>query len=175
MNNLPKTDKFKPLKILMAPNPKLRRVCVPVSHQNSFIQIERLIELMKKTMKFYNALGLAAPQIGVNFRVIVVNHPDGPIGMINPEIIKTDGEIELEEGCLSFLRESAFIKRSKKIEVKYLDERGDEKVQTAEDLFAVCIQHEIDHLDGILFVDRMSNIKKDMVLKKFKKRGKFSS
>lgn len=164
--------KFKPLKILTYPNPKLRRKSVAVKERN-LPEIQKLIEHMFKTMRFYQGIGLAAPQVGVGFRVAVVDLQDGhtePLALINPEIVKREGEMELVEGCLSFPHSSGHVQRSSKIEVRFLDYEGQEKTITAEGLLAACIQHEIDHINGILFIDHLSNLKRDMIIKRIKKR-----
>lgn len=170
----PKT-KFKPLKILTYPNQKLRRKSLPIKVDRHLSDIQKLIDQMFKTMKFFNGVGLAAPQVGVGFRVIVVDIQDGkmePLALINPEIVKIDGEVETEEGCLSFPQMNGFIKRSQKIAVKYLDYNGEEKILEADGLLSICIQHEIDHLNGILFIDRVSRLKREMILKRVKKLGR---
>ena len=122
--------------------------------------IEKLLDNMKDTMYANRGVGLAAPQIGVSKRVIVVDVGDGPIELINPEIIDVDGTQTDSEGCLSFPGIMGDVTRAFKVEVKGLDRVGDEIGVRAEGFFARALQHEIDHLDGILFIDKAKNLKK---------------
>lgn len=167
--------KFKPFKILTFPNLKLRRKCIPVDPTKNLSEIQTLIDQMFKTMIFYKGIGLAAPQIGVGFRVFVVDLQNGktePMSFINPKIIEMDGKMESLEGCLSFPQAFGYVERNAKIVVNYLDYNGQEKTLQAEGLLAACIQHEIEHLDGVLFIDKLSRLKKEMILKRFKKIGR---
>lgn len=122
--------------------------------------IEKLLDNMKDTMYANKGVGLAAPQIGVSKRVIVVDVGDGPIELINPEIIFVDGAQTDSEGCLSFPGIMGDVTRAFKVEVKGLDRSGEEIGVRAEGFFARALQHEIDHLDGILFIDKAKNLKK---------------
>jgi len=120
-----------------------------------------LFKDMKKTMLKKDGVGLAAPQIGKNIRLIIVNTYDGPTAMINPIINKKSwAKVIGEEGCLSVPNTFGDVSRHKKIIYSYIDEKGRNKKLEAKDMEARIIQHEIDHLDGILFIDKAKNIKK---------------
>lgn len=120
-------------------------------------KIRDLIEDMVETMHKYNGVGLAAPQVGILKRIVVIDLYDdkGPIKLVNPIIVKQKGEQEVEEGCLSFPNQYAKIKRPMEVKVKALNENGDEIKISAKGLLAQALAHEIDHLDGILFVDKI--------------------
>jgi len=120
-----------------------------------------LIQSMIATMQQAKGVGLAAPQVGINQRLFVVDVGEGPMAIINPKIIKISGKDVLEEGCLSIPEVNIMIKRSQKIRVQYLNENGQKKVKTCEDLMARVIQHETDHLDGKLIIDYASSEEKD--------------
>jgi len=131
---------------------------------------------MAETMYDAPGVGLAAPQIGVLQRVIVIdvaakNEPPQLITAINPVVIHGEGETYEEEGCLSVPDFSANVKRHERVVVKGLSLEGQERIWHADGLLAVAFQHEIDHLDGILFVDRLSPLKRDLFVKKCKKRS----
>ncbi len=161
------------LPILVAPHPVLRKKCVPV---DSIGDTERkLLDDMLETMYDAPGIGLAAPQIGVAKRMLVMdiaraNDAPTPLKIINPEITAASEELySYEEGCLSYPEQYADVKRPAKVTVTYLDETGAEQVLEAEGLTAVCIQHEIDHLDGINFVDHISSLKRGMIMRRLKK------
>lgn len=120
-------------------------------------RIRELLEDMVETMHEYNGVGLAAPQVGILKRVIVIDLYDGnpPLKLVNPEIVKEKGIQEVEEGCLSFPNQYAKIIRPKEVVVTALNEDGKKIKIVAKDLLAQALSHEIDHLDGILFVDKM--------------------
>ena len=120
-------------------------------------KIKELLQDMVETMHKYNGVGLAAPQVGVLKRVIVIDLYDGnePLMLVNPRIIKTKGTQEVEEGCLSFPNEYAKVVRPKELTVEALDREGKKFKLKAKDLLAQAVAHEIDHLDGIVFIDRM--------------------
>jgi peptide deformylase len=131
---------------------------------------------MAETMYAAPGVGLAAPQVGVLQRVIVIdvagkNEPPHLITAINPGIIHAEGEAYEEEGCLSVPEFSANVKRHERVVVKGLTIEGQERVWHADGLLAVAFQHEIDHLDGLLFVDRLSPLKRELFIKKQKKKG----
>jgi len=160
------------LEILEYPNPGLKKVSEPVEEVD--LEIKTLISDMFETM--YNApgIGLAAPQVGVLKRVIVVDieYREGegnPVALINPEIIESSGETTFEEGCLSVPEFTAQVERFEKVTVTGLNERGEEIELQCDGLLAIAFQHEIDHLNGILFVDRIGNVKRDIFKRKFKK------
>ena len=160
-------------KILTEPDPFLRQKSNKVDKVDN--QIRTLMNDMLDTM--YNApgIGLAAIQVGVPKRVIVIdlskeNEKKQPLFFINPEIISNSNkEATYEEGCLSVPGQFAEIDRPDKCNVKFLDYNGKEKLLKAEGLLATCIQHEMDHLEGILFIDYLSKLKKSMIIKKLSK------
>ncbi len=126
---------------------------------------------MVETMYTASGVGLAASQVGVSKRIILVDgEEDGLIVLINPMIIKSEGEVVEEEGCLSVPDIYSQVKRSSKVTVKALNENGDPIKITKEGLTARALQHEIDHLDGILFIDRIGRIKRQILLNKLKKK-----
>lgn len=122
--------------------------------------IYKLLDNMRDTMYEYNGVGLAAPQIGVSKRVIVVDVGEGLIELINPEITRAEGSETEVEGCLSVPGVIGEVTRPAKIEVRGLNRKGEEVLYRAEGLLARALQHEIDHLEGILFIDKAVNLKK---------------
>ena len=163
-------------KILTEPDPFLRQKSSIVEDVND--EIRTLMNDMLETM--YNApgIGLAAIQIGVPKRVIVIdlsrdNEKKNPSYFVNPEIItNSNNDAVYEEGCLSVPGQFAEINRPDKCKIKYLDYNGSEKILEAEGLLATCIQHEMDHLEVILFIDYLSKLKKNMIVKKLSKQKK---
>ena len=163
-------------KILTEPDPFLRQQSLDVEVVSD--EIRSLMDDMLETM--YNApgIGLAAIQIGIPKRVIVIDlsrteEEKNPLYFVNPEIItNSKNDISYEEGCLSVPGQFAEINRPDKCRVKYLDYNGVEKITDADGLLATCIQHEIDHLEGILFIDYLSKLKKSMIVKKLSKQKK---
>jgi peptide deformylase len=126
---------------------------------------------MAETMYTASGVGLAASQVGVLKRIILVDgEEDGLIVLINPMIIKSEGEVVEEEGCLSVPDIYSQVKRSSKVTIKALNENGDPIEITKEDLTARALQHEIDHLDGILFIDRIGRMERQILLNKLKKK-----
>ena len=168
-------------RILTYPDPFLRKNCEDVDDVND--SIRQLMDDMLETMYDAPGIGLAAVQIGVPLRVIVIDiawrNEDGkkePMYFVNPEIISTVETLSTyEEGCLSVPDQYAEIDRPEKCKVKYLDYDGNEQIMSAEGMLATCIQHEMDHLEGILFIDHLSNLKKNMIVKKLIKSKKSSS
>ena len=163
-------------KILTEPDQFLRQKSKKVEQVND--EIRTLMDDMLETM--YNApgIGLAAIQVGEPKRVIVIDlsredEKKNPLYFINPEIIiNSDNNAAYEEGCLSVPGQFAEISRPDKCKVKYLDYNGNEQILDAEGLLATCIQHEMDHLEGILFIDYLSKLKKNMIVKKLSKQKK---
>ena len=163
-------------KILTEPNPFLRQKSKKVDLVDD--SIRSLMDDMLETMYAAPGIGLAAIQIGVPKRVIVIdlareNEKKNPLYFVNPEIItnsKTDASYE--EGCLSVPGQFAEISRPDKCKVKFLNYKGEEKIFEADGLLATCIQHEMDHLEGILFIDYLSKLKKSMIMKKLSKHKK---
>lgn len=162
--------------ILHIPNDVLRQVAKPVETVND--EIKTLIKDMFETMYDAPGVGLAAPQIGELHRVIVMDpskedDEPNPIAMVNPEITWSSEETWVyQEGCLSIPEYYEDVERPVKVRVKYLDEKGTEQELEAEELLATIVQHEIDHLDGKLFIDYLSRLKRDRVTKKFQKIAK---
>lgn len=160
--------------IIAAPDPRLKLKCSPVDTVDPGIR--RLMDDMLVTMYDAPGIGLAAPQVGVARRVIVV-HLTGddeaagkPLLMANPELIQVgDGLASYEEGCLSLPHQYGLVERPDRIRVRYLDENNESRELAAEGLLATCIQHEMDHLEGILFVDHMSGLKRGIILRKLMK------
>ena len=159
--------------ILTEPNKLLRQISQPVEIVGD--SERELMNNMLETMYDANGIGLAAIQIGVPKRIIVMDLSKGenkklPMYFVNPLIIKkNEQKIIYEEGCLSVPNQFAEIQRSSKCEVEYLDYNGNKQNLQAEGLLATCIQHEIDHLEGILFIDYLSKLKKEMIIKKLSK------
>ncbi len=158
--------------ILTYPDPVLKKKAVPVTIINDATR--ELVRDMAETMYDAQGVGLAAPQIGVSQRVIVIDvsqRDERPelIVCINPVIIHAEGESYEEEGCLSVPKYSANVHRHERVVVKSLNLEGEEVVHRAEGLLAIAFQHEIDHLDGVLFVDHLSALKKEMFKKKYRR------
>ena len=162
--------------ILIEPNRILRQKSLPVEKVD--IDVQKLMDDMLETMYSAPGIGLAAIQVGVPKRIVVLDisrkdSPKNPIYLINPEIIeKSKNDSIYEEGCLSVPGQFAEIIRPDKCHIKYLDYYGQSKEIKAEGMFATCIQHEIDHLEGILFIDYLSKLKKSMMVKKLSKQKK---
>ena len=163
-------------KILTEPNKILREKSMPVEKIDEDLQ--KLMDDMLETMYAAPGIGLAAIQVGVPKRVIVLDmapkdEPRNPMFFVNPEIIKkSDNNSTYEEGCLSVPGQFAEIDRPDKCHIKYLDYHGQSKEIKAEGMLATCIQHEMDHLEGILFIDYLSKLKKSMIIKKLSKQKK---
>ena len=160
-------------KILTEPNKILRQVSLPVQKVEK--EEQKLMDDMLDTMYQAKGIGLAAIQIGISKRIIVMdiskdNEKNNPMYFVNP-IIKNKNSIlsKYLEGCLSLPEQFAEVERPSTCEIEYLDYHGEKKILKADGLFAVCIQHELDHLDGILFVDHLSKLKKSMIIKKLSK------
>ena len=163
-------------KILTLPDPILRKESVLVEKVND--EIRKLLDDMLETMYAAPGIGLAAVQVGILRRVIVIDiskeeEKKNPLFLINPEIkFRSKNTSVYEEGCLSIPNQFAEVKRPSSCKVKFLDYNGKKKEISADGLLATCIQHEVDHLDGILFIDHLSKLKKDLILKKTKKQKK---
>lgn len=158
------------LNILHFPDEKLRTVAKPVEKVDNTIR--ELIDNMFETMYDAPGIGLAASQINVHQRIIVIDVSEDksqPLVFINPEILAKEGEEQMEEGCLSVPGIYESVTRAEKVKVKALDREGDRFELEADGLLAVCIQHEIDHLDGKLFVDYLSRLKQSRIKKKLEK------
>ena len=158
------------LKILEFPDPRLRTKATPVTEVTD--ETRALIDNMFETMYDAPGIGLAATQVDVHKRLLVTDvsaDKSEPYVLINPEILEKDGVVFTDEGCLSVPGYYEEVKRAEHIKVRFLDRNGEEVVMEAEGLLAVCIQHEIDHLDGKLFVDYLSEAKRQRIRKKLMK------
>ncbi len=152
--------------------PELKKVSSPV--QEFGIDLRRLVDDLKQTMYAEKGVGLAAPQVGVNLRVIVVGvmgpeEEEERLSLVNPEIVLSKGEEKGEEGCLSIPGFTAMVARPSHIGIRAQDVEGQPVEREAEGLLARVICHEIDHLDGILYLDRISRLKRDLIRRKIKK------
>jgi peptide deformylase len=165
--------------LIILPDPVLRQVSRPVERVDE--DLRRLAADMLETMYDAPGIGLAAIQIGIPLRLLVIDlakedEPRAPRIVINPEILSRSGEMSVhEEGCLSIPDYYADVSRPAQVTVRYIDEHGREQTVEADGLLATCLQHEIDHLDGVLFIDRISKLKRDMVVRKFRKRAREQS
>jgi len=161
------------LKILTYPDPRLKKKSTPVEKIDK--EIEKLLDDMAETMYDAPGVGLAAPQVGINLRVIVIDisarQEDSPglIELINPVIISTEGVQVQEEGCLSIPGFSSEVKRKTKVKVQGLDRNGKLVEYEGNGLLDRAFQHEIDHIDGILYIDRLSRLKRELLKKKIGK------
>lgn len=172
--------------LIIAPDPRLAMRSEPIDKVTD--ETRKLVDDMIDTMHEEDGIGLAAVQVGVLKRVLVMDLSgmsdryeasdedkcgadiSKPMCMINPEIIKESAEQNsYDEGCLSFPGQRAMVTRPKKVTIKYLDYKGKEQTMACDDLLSTCVQHEIDHLNGVVFVDHVSKMKRDMVIKKVQK------
>src|SRR5689334_18326840 len=164
------------LKIITAPDPRLKVKSRPVARVDA--RIRRLMDDMLETMYIAPGIGLAAPQVGVLERVIVLDlahegEAPRPLRMANPELLwVSDEDAVYNEGCLSVPEHYADVTRPAKIKVRYLDESNKTVEMEAEGLLATCIQHEMDHLDGVLFIDHLTALKRNIILRKLLKAKK---
>lgn len=167
------------LPIFVAPDPVLKKKAVAVKQVDD--DIRTLMKDMLATMYGARGIGLAAPQVGVLKRVVVIDasleeEAARPIYMANPEIIWMSDDLAVRsEGCLSLPEQYSDVERAEAIKVRYLDRENEIREMDAEGLLAVCIQHELDHLDGTLFVDHVSSLKRNMILRKLQKSKKTGS
>jgi len=162
------------LEVLQFPDPLLKEVSEPIVEIDD--ELRALARDMCDVMYHEPGIGLAAPQVGRSIRMLVVDTDwtqEGaerhPTTLVNPEVLEREGVIKWEEGCLSVPDFTAEVERSARVVVRYTDLEGQEVKEEAEGLRAVCLQHEIDHLDGILFIDRISRLKRSIYVKKRKK------
>jgi peptide deformylase len=158
------------LTILEFPDERLRKKAAEVQVVDG--KIKKLVDDMLETMYLAKGIGLAATQVNVHQRIVVIDvseEKDNPLCLINPEIIAKDGVEESEEGCLSVPGFFEIVKRAEHIKVKALDKEGKPFEMEADALLAVCIQHELDHLEGKLFVDYISSLKRQRIKKKLEK------
>lgn len=160
------------LTIITAPDPRLAICSEEVKDVTP--ELQKLMDDMLETMYAEDGIGLAAVQVGVHKRILVMDlQQDGkkePMFIINPEIIESSEEENIyEEGCLSFPGQLAMVTRPKTVKVKFLDYHGKEQILDCDELLATCIQHEMDHLNGVVFIDHVSRLKREMILRKVKK------
>jgi peptide deformylase len=158
--------------ILIWPDPILKKKSSPVSRVDE--SIKALVNDMFETMYAADGVGLAAPQIGVLKNVIVLDttprQPESkPLAMINPQIIAMEGKIVYAEGCLSIPGEAEDVERAAIVTVKFLDPEGKEQTLKTDGLLAIAIQHELDHLEGVLLVDHISTLKRELIKKRMKR------
>lgn len=164
------------LEVLHFPDARLRKKALPVVSIDSVIK--ELAEHMIETMYAENGIGLAATQVNVQKRVVVMDlsiTKSEAVVMVNPEIITTSGLEQMQEGCLSVPEVYETVERAEKISFRYLTLENKLVVQEAEGLLAVCVQHEIDHLNGKLFIDYLSPLKRNRIAKKLEKQEKLES
>jgi len=164
------------LNILEYPDPRLKKVASPVSAFTP--EIEKLVRDMAETMYAAPGVGLAATQVDVHRRILVIDISDTKDDLrvfINPELTAAEGEAECEEGCLSVPGYYDKVTRAERITVRAFDERGQPFTLDAEGLLAVCIQHEMDHLEGKVFVEKLSPLKRARLLAKLRKKQKLAS
>ncbi len=162
-------------KILKYPEPVLRKMSEPVDRVDD--EVRALMADLVDTMRHVGGVGLAAPQIGVNRRVVVIEIPEDEAGdkkpqlirLVNPEIVEARGTAKFEEGCLSIPGIKTNVRRNEVVVVSGLDEEGKDVRMEATGLLSIALQHEIDHLDGILFIDRVSSLKREFLLKRYRK------
>lgn len=158
------------LDVLIYPDENLAKVCQPVENVDD--ELREFIDDMFETMYDHEGIGLAAPQVNVLKRVITIDIEGDKahqIVLINPEIVASSGETGIEEGCLSIPGCRALVPRKEKLTVKALNRNGEEFILDADGLLAICIQHEIDHLNGVLFVDHISQLKRQRIRDKMLK------
>ena len=161
------------LPIIYAPDPRLKIKCRPVETVDQ--SVRDLTRDMLETMYAAPGIGLSAPQIGDTRRIVVCDiaregEDPQPVQLVNPEIVWSSDELYLaEEGCLSLPDHFAEIERPNEVRIRYLDQQGKSREMKADGLLAACVQHEMDHLEGILFVDYLSPLKRNIILRKMKK------
>ncbi|MBT7307371.1 MAG: peptide deformylase [Gammaproteobacteria bacterium] len=161
------------LEILKHPDPRLRKKSVAVEKITPLIQ--RVVDDMFETMYAAPGVGLASIQVDEPYSIVVIDvseEKDQPLCLINPKITQSDGEMEEEEGCLSVPGIFENVTRAEQITVDALDRKGDPLQIRAEGLLAVCIQHELEHLQGMLFVDKLSRLKQQRIRKRLEKQAK---
>ncbi len=161
------------LPIIYAPDPRLKIKCRPVETVDQ--SVRDFMDDMLETMYAAPGIGLSAPQVGDDRRIIVCDvaredEEPQPVKLINPEIVWASDETKLaEEGCLSLPDHFAEVERPAEVRIRYLDENGETQEMAADELLAACVQHEMDHLEGILFVDYLSPLKRNIILRKMRK------
>ena len=169
------------LKLYEYPHPVLKQKCVAVKKEEFNAELKQLLEDMQVTMYLEAGVGLAAPQVGISRRIVVIDverdengaKPGNPLQMVNPEIVWRSDEIVCgQEGCLSVPGQHADVERYAEVKVAYYTPEGEKIELLADGLLAIAVQHELDHLDGILYIDRISRLKRQMLIKKLNKSKK---
>ncbi|MEO5379104.1 MAG: peptide deformylase [Magnetococcus sp. DMHC-6] len=162
------------LPILTAPDNRLKKKALPVEQVDD--EIRQILKDMRDTMYHASGVGLAAPQVGILKKLIVMDveynrddQPRNPLFIVNPELIVAEGTIDWEEGCLSVPEQTAEVSRFARVVVRGLDQDGQLIEIEGSELKGVCLQHEMDHLEGTLFIDRISRLKRSIILKKLTK------
>ena len=158
------------LDVLIYPDERLKTIAAPVAEVND--EVRRIIDDMFETMYQHEGIGLAATQVDIHRRIITIDidgTKQNQVVLINPEIMNSSGETGIEEGCLSLPGLRGFVPRKEKVTVKALNRDGEEFVLEADELLAICIQHEIDHLNGIVFADYLSPLKRQRMKEKLLK------
>ncbi|MBA3909536.1 MAG: peptide deformylase [Rhodobacter sp.] len=158
--------------ILIHPDPRLKKVCEPVAEITP--ELRQLASDLLETMYEAPGIGLAAPQVGVTKRVLVMDcikdGPPEPMVLVNPEVVWSSEDVSVyEEGCLSIPDQYADVKRPAEVKVRWLDLAGQEQERQFHGIWATCVQHEIDHLDGKLFIDYLGPLKRQMITRKMEK------
>ncbi|MFP3029024.1 MAG: peptide deformylase [Arsenophonus sp.] len=158
------------LNILHYPDKRLRKIAKPVKKVDA--EIQHIVNDMVETMYEEEGIGLAATQVNIHQRIILIDVSESrneKLVFINPVILETSGETGIEEGCLSIPKQRAFVSRAKWLKINALDVNGKEFELETDDLLAICIQHEIDHLNGKLFIDYLSTLKRQQIKQKIEK------
>lgn len=167
------------MKILEVPHPLLKKKSEKVEAVTD--EIRQTLDDMLETMYDAPGVGLAAPQVGILKRMVVIditreNEPREPYKMINPKIIeRSSDKIMHDEGCLSVPQQYAEVERCESVTIRYTDENGQEQTLTADGLLAIAIQHELDHLDGKLFIDYLSKVKRDIIIRRIEKERRWKN
>jgi peptide deformylase len=159
------------LELVIWPNDVLTKITDSVTEFD--YSLKQLCENMAETMYYNNGIGLAAPQVGINKRILVIDVPDSMGNsrlhyIINPKILDKSGNINISEGCLSLPGITVNVDRSKMVTIEYYDFNGNNNILACSDLEAICLQHEIDHLDGIVMLDKISTVVRNIMIKKLK-------
>ncbi|QLK62768.1 peptide deformylase [Enterobacteriaceae bacterium Kacie_13] len=164
------------LQILHFPDERLRITAKPVKEVDA--KIQQIVDDMFETMYAEEGIGLAATQVDIHQRIIVIDvseNRDERLVLINPELLEKSGETGIEEGCLSIPDQRALVPRAEKVKIRALDREGESFELEADDLLAICIQHEMDHLVGVLFVDYLSPLKRQRIRQKMEKMAKLNA
>jgi len=164
------------IKHLTFPDERLRITAKPVKEVDA--KIQQIVDDMFETMYAEEGIGLAATQVNIHQRIIVIDvseNRDERLVLINPELLEKSGETGIEEGCLSIPDQRALVPRAEKVKIRALDREGKSFELEADDLLAICIQHEMDHLVGVLFVDYLSPLKRQRIRQKMEKMAKLNA